>query len=155
MLTNEHIWNFVTESNKIEAITRPPTEGELSVTEWFIHEGNWSVDHIAQFVQVCQPGARIRQFPNMNVQVGNHVPPRGGPEILKELLSLLSDIEKGVLTPYEAHVRYETIHPFMDGNGRSGRAVWAKHMLEWGQDGFWPERGFLHTFYYQSLDTSR
>ena len=58
-------------------------------------------------------------------------------------------------TCFEAHVAYETLHPFTDGNGRSGRALWAKHMLADGQDGYWLERGFLHTFYYQSLENTR
>jgi hypothetical protein len=42
--------------------------------------------------------------------------------------------------PYPAHIRYEKLHPFMDGNGRSGRAIWALMMR--GRDPF--SLPFLH-----------
>ena len=48
---------------------------------------------------------------------------------------------------------YEMLHPFMDGNGRSGRALWAWMMLRLGQDPF--ALLFLHRFYYQTLENSR
>ena len=48
----------------------------------------------------------------------------------------------------ETHVRYELLHPFLDGNGRSGRALWLWLM---GQ----APLGFLHTFYYQTLSAAR
>lgn len=45
------------------------------------------------------------------------------------------------------------LHPFMDGNGRTGRAVWAWAMQRDGQDPF--ALSFLHRFYYQTLEYSR
>jgi len=52
--------------------------------------------------------------------------------------------------PYLIHHAYETLHPFMDGNGRSGRILWACQMLA---HDYSPglALGFLHCFYYQAL----
>lgn len=88
----------------------------------------------------------------MDVRVGNHIAPRGGPDIQVRFDSLIEQINCGLLTAYEAHLAYETLHPFMDGNGRSGRAVWLWHMLRDGRDTGALYRGFLHTFYYQTLN---
>ena len=50
--------------------------------------------------------------------------------------------------PWVFHVQYERLHPFTDGNGRSGRALWAWQMMR-RREGL--ALGFLHRFYYQTL----
>ena len=55
--------------------------------------------------------------------------------------------------PAEYHQRYETLHPFMDGNGRSGRALWAWQRLQRGESPF--ALGFLWAYYYETLQQSR
>lgn len=37
------------------------------------------------------------------------------------------------LTPKEAHIRFESIHPFIDGNGRTGRMLMWWHELKLGK----------------------
>jgi Fic family protein len=37
------------------------------------------------------------------------------------------------LEPKEAHIEFEYIHPFVDGNGRVGRMVYNAHRLLLGQ----------------------
>jgi hypothetical protein len=81
-----------------------------------------------------------------------HLPRPGGPWIEIELDELLVRINDRDLDPYAAHLRYEALHPFMDGNGRSGRAIWAWHMQREWRDPF--ALPFLHRFYYQALDAS-
>ncbi len=146
--------DFVRESNRIEGIHREPTDAEVRATELFLTRDIITVDDLRALVNAYAPGAALRNSPGMDVWVGNYLPPRGGTEVVRRLARLLTDTvdwqtepTQHRLTPYAAHIEYERIHPFMDGNGRSGRALWL-----WMMGGV--ERaplGFLHHFYYQSL----
>ena len=143
---SDQIKGFITESNKIEGITRPPTKSEVEVFTKFLELKKVTVGDLENFVSVYQPGAALRDQVGLNVRVGTHYPPSGGPEIKGRLKGILANLS--TMSPYEAHVEYETLHPFTDGNGRSGRALWAWQMGEF-------PRGFLHEFYYQTLGASR
>jgi len=143
---------FVRESNRIENIHRAVTREERAA-----HEALWalpsiSVEDLEQFVTLVA-GAELRRSPGMDVRVGSHIPLAGGPWIEERLKTLLGVMHADQFSPYETHVMYETLHPFMDGNGRSGRALWAWQMTRLGGRPF--DLGFLHTFYYQALDASR
>lgn len=161
MADKYEVFRFVVESNAIEGIRREPAKAELEVTEMFLELPFIKIEDLQNFVNVCQPGAELRSKPGMSVTVGNHIPPRGGPSIKKGLENLL-ERANGVLRckdgerehPYVTHLAYETLHPFMDGNGRSGRALWAWQMRDIG---LWPgiTMAFLHPFYYQALEYSR
>lgn len=51
-----------------------------------------------------------------------------------QLQDLIQDINNGQIPPKEAHVRFERIHPFTDGNGRTGRILMWWHELQLGQE---------------------
>lgn len=143
---------FVTESNAIEGIHRSPLEAEIEATKVLIGQEHLTVAAVVEFVRNTA-GAELRSKPGMDVYVGNHVPPPGGPAIEPALAKLLEEIDDMAVSPFKAHVEYETLHPFMDGNGRSGRAIWAAGMRQIGLNPF--SLPFLHRFYYQVLDESR
>ena len=60
----------------------------------------------------------------MDVRVGSYVPPKGGEHIREMLGALLDDINSELIDAWNAHIQYESIHPFSDGNGRSGRITY-------------------------------
>lgn len=152
-LSEVHVRKFVRESNLIEGIDREPTFKEIEGTKQFLELEMPTAHHLWQLVQVYAPGADLRAHDGMNVSVGNHVPPRGGIAVAFALDVIIGRIMEGSFTPYEAHCEYEKLHPFMDGNGRSGRALWAWHMLRTGRYPF--GLSFLQRWYYDSLDSYR
>lgn len=141
---------YIIESNGIEGINRAPTEEEKEEFRRFMLLKEVTIDELEQFVRVYQPNAQLRDKVGVpGVRVGNHIAPPSGPQIRSMLNHLLFEIKEGK-SAFETHVAYETIHPFTDGNGRSGRMLWAWQM---GRDRL--SLGFLHMFYYQTLDAQR
>lgn len=131
---------------------RPPTDAEIESTRAFIAGSRPTLDAVAEIAVVYSPDKGfLRNQRGMDVRVGTHVAPAGGPRIYTMLNDLLSTIEQ--VTAFEFHVAYETLHPFLDGNGRTGRALWAWQMSR--NDPAMIELGFLHAWYYQTLSGIR
>lgn len=151
MIKNAEIRDFQRESNRIEGITRNPTPDEVQALTAFLQLEKITIGDLEEYVGVVQPQARLRAFPGLDVRVGNHIAPAGGPDIVVALQSLLREIDIGV-QPFHVHQAYETLHPFTDGNGRSGRAIWAWQMMRLQGH---LRLGFLHQFYYQALENWR
>ena len=146
------IRDFVRESNRIEGIVREPTDVEIAAHEKFSLLYGISIGNMEAFVNEIEPGGRLRDQDGLDVRVGGHIPPRGGRAIRTLLTELL---EKSChlmwpVSPYRVHLKYELLHPFTDGNGRSGRVLWL-----WMMGGIEKAPlGFLHHFYYQALAAS-
>ena len=104
------------------------------------------------------------EFRKQSVRVGELVPP---PAI--EILGLMSELEKYINESSElpsliqaglTHVQFETIHPFLDGNGRIGRLLIVLMLINSGllnMPILYPSYYFkkYHLEYYQRLDRVR
>lgn len=149
--------DFIAESNRIEGIDRCPTDQEIIAHEKIMSYTELKPEFIEEFVEEVA-GAKLRSQAGMNVQVGNHIPIGGGFVVRNLFNETIEAANNAKLSPYVLHHRYETLHPFMDGNGRSGRVLWLWMMQkQLGVDNMNPiyGRGFLHSWYYQSLSEKR
>jgi len=152
MLTEDKIRKFINESNAIEGIYREATASELEEFRRFMALDEITVADMERFVSVYQRGAKLRDRKGMNVQVGNHIPPSGDITVRTRLMDCLTNanvkkrLGEGERHAFKIHCVYEALHPFMDGNGRAGRMLWAWMMGERAL-----ALPFLHMFYYQSL----
>jgi hypothetical protein len=138
----------VAESLRIEGIDRPPTDEEIAEHRRFMRLETLSISELEAFLKIYRPGARLRMYPGQDVCVGPHVPPKGGEHILAQLQALLTDINAKKIDAWSAHVQFETLHPFSDGNGRVGRIIWYAMCANSTR----VDLGFLHGFYLQTLN---
>ena len=133
---------FIKESNHIEGEDNLPIDVESlkkflanDLTEENLHEY-----HLIVSGKQSRSGKRR----DCNVWIGGHVtpPPSTIPWYMKKYFKQLPK-----LSAFEAHNKFEAIHPYMDFNGRMGRAI-RLHKMQNVYD--W-KISFLHNYYYQTL----
>lgn len=144
------IERFMIESNAIEGETGM-NPGDLAAAQSFL----WG-----RITEATVLGAHAKlgehlgvdwtgRWRECNVRVGDHVfPPHGDvPRLMKSFFRAL-----GRLDSWEAHNRFEVIHPFRDLNGRVGRLIWLHKAIDEGYAG---RPGFLRKYYYQTLSKTK
>ncbi len=126
-----NIKEYISESNAIEDIWGEE-EVEQSLIAWkYINKlekiSHYDICRIQKIITLHQkhlkPNQRgyYRSFSKTNVKVGwYYAPPYE--EVDKLMEQWLKDL--GKMPPLVAHLRFEKIHPFVDGNGRVGRMLY-------------------------------
>jgi hypothetical protein len=150
VLMTARIERFLHESNVIEGIHRVATIEEVGAFSRLLHikRAPTALD-LGDLQAVFAPGMPLRDRVGMDVRVGKYFAPPGGPSIVRRLNTLLRRMHDDS-DPWSTHVAFEMLHPYCDGNGRTGRMLWAWHMRLLGRDPF--ALPFLHRFYYQTLE---
>jgi hypothetical protein len=146
-MADQNLWDFLQESLQIEGILRPPLLPEVEAAEKFLALPALTVGDVSALVLAFQRDGALRSRRGMNVRVGSHVPPAGGPSVVKTLENILTVAP--ATDPWITHVDFESLHPYLDGNGRAGRLIW---LWQWKKLGRAIPKSFLHQFYYQSLN---
>ncbi len=147
------IGQFLRESNEIEAIYSYPSDDQIASVEMFLNWDLLTVGIMSGLATQFQPGVLLRDRMGLDVMVGGHLPPPGGPEVRDQLEKLLHAVVEKNVTPWRAHCLYQNLHPFTDCNGRTGRLLWLWHMKQ-VRPGYDYQISFLHKFYYQTLDAA-
>lgn len=155
---DEKLRAFVRQSNAIERIEDDQDEVHLKALRCLLGVKQPSADDVVNFVKAIEPTAKLRDRRGRNVFIrlqggGEFRPPAGGRTVVVRFEELVEGVAVGEMEPPEAHAAFEALHPFTDGNGRVGRALWVWHMRNEGLDPF--SLPFLHRWYYQSLELAR
>mgnify|MGYP001561616528 CR=1 FL=1 len=159
IVDTKQVGRFIRESNAIEGIVRAPLPNEIEAAKRFLLLLVVCVADLNRLQDAFAPGQPLRDQQGMDVRVGRHLAPPGGRQILRHLIRGILDLAnaeagdpRSARDPWDVHCRFETLHPYMDGNGRTGRMLWAWQMGRSGYDPF--ALPFLHRWYYQTLDHS-
>lgn len=93
-----------------------------------------TVLHIHYALMVNIDSSLAGQVREQPVWVGGCYKPFISTQLIKdELTYLFTKMEKEEIGPKEAHIQFEYIHPFLDGNGRLGRILYNVHRIRLGK----------------------
>ena len=124
-MNEKAIWDFATESNIIEGITSAKARMNMvHALGWFLKIRELALDEVVKFALELGPKCVLRDKLGMNVKVNGYYPVLGDPLMSTRINDLIFNMGRSDYTPFVVHCEFEKLHPFMDGNGRTGRAMW-------------------------------
>lgn len=139
------LMEFAKESNRIEGITNADdNERMFEKLEAFLKFKELTAVRVCGFNE----WGVLRRHTGMNARIGERSCLPGGDSLKHHFALIIHTLSER--SPFVNHVDFEKLHPFTDGNGRTGRAIWLWQMVN--QHDYDLSLGFLHKWYYQSLD---
>jgi hypothetical protein len=151
--TQQWLTDYTVASNFIEGIDRDPValEREVNALDELIGTPSLGSVEMLRFLSVVEPTARIRAGAKDGVAVGSHVAPAGGPHMYREVADLLIDISRSDTNPVFTYAAWQHLHPLTDGNGRTGRALYAWQNIN--RRNRIPLPSFVHDYHYEVLSS--
>lgn len=139
------LMEFAKESNRIEGITNAEAnERMFEKLEAFLKFKELTAVRVCGFNE----WGVLRRNAGMDVRIGGRSCLPGGDSLKHHFALIIHTLSER--SPFVNHVDFEKLHPFTDGNGRTGRAIWLWQMVR--QHDYDLSLGFLHKWYYQSLE---
>ena len=137
ILKNEHpMLEHIKQSNLIEGVnSRKADRHSLEAWLWLEKQPEITHELIWQIHRLIMRGLmnpdEIGTYRRCNVQVGGRLCPHW-----EHVDALMENVIYGFKTsndPVALHIQYELVHPFRDGNGRTGRMLMWWHQVKLGQ----------------------
>lgn len=130
---------YIHESNLIESIDDPAEDRQsLLAWEYIISCEEVGINELLETHRLITVNQLNRQssghFRTTFVQIGYEIAPSPwlSQQLIHNLLFELATYPQDI-DPIDAHIRFEKAHPFVDGNGRTGRMLMWYHQIRTGQ----------------------
>jgi len=157
------IEKYIKESNAIEGIF-DEAEIKQSLVAWEYLNEQTDLSHgdimkVQKIITLNQKELKPNQRGYYRGMAGNDVEVSVGGRHAPSYV-MVEDLMRGWLedmnqmSPLIAHIRFESIHPFVDGNGRTGRMIYWYHCLKVGKVPFLYE-GSKRDIYYKLFEQER